>query len=106
MNYDSFYAMKARQKLTEIYGYACSLEHLKKHLTRRVTYGAVSCVFSIIVLAAAGPDLLSALFAVSFPVVTSYLPDYMLNKMVKARKQQIMLDFPAFITKLGLLAGT
>ncbi len=106
MNYDTLYAMKTRQKYAEIYGHACSLEYLKKHLARRIAYGAVSGVFSVIVLTAAGPDLLSAIFAAGFPAIMSYLPDYRLNKMVKARKQQIMIDFPAFITKLGLLAST
>ncbi len=93
---------KRTKEISEIYGKKYAQFHLYVLRGGQITYLMVFVTIAILLSAMAGKTVV-ALFGIILSMLLVYYLEENLNDKLKARREEIMLDFPNVLSKLTLL---
>ena len=99
----SSYLRKLKVHVTEYYGKAATESRMIWLLSVKVFYTACALEFSFIIGSQVETDLGFGFFCLLIIGAAFMLPDTQLDRDIKKRRIEIMLDFPEFLVKLTLL---
>ncbi|MDX9871728.1 MAG: type II secretion system F family protein [Clostridia bacterium] len=95
---------RIRGQLTELYSARSLDDYLRLHYAFKTVYFLAGLGITGFLTIVTG-DFLVLLFCLGLSVLLFFLPDYEVNKKVKARRAQLAAEFPDFLHKVTLLLG-
>ncbi|MBN2558529.1 MAG: type II secretion system F family protein [Clostridia bacterium] len=89
-----------------LYGRKTSKNLFCLHISLKVASMIIFASFPVFYLSFSKATGMEAAMACAMPVAGLILPDVDLNARIKRRREEILIDFPAFCTELAIMSGS